>query len=172
MAVAYDATDGQNPNYGADINYYLKSAPTGDINLSILDAAGKTVRSLRATKDAGINRVWWDLRYAPLPSAILHTSPIYASWMKVPEKGRPTGGRMTLLASPGKYMVKLTVYHSSYNLLLTHEDKLYQGAVYQRDINRLYVRPKRKTPISNDQRICVTHATKQRIDSRIKNAGL
>jgi len=114
MAVAYDATDGRNPHYGADINYYLKSAAANDVNISVLDAGGKAVRSLHGTKDAGINRIWWDLRYDPLPSATLRTSPIYASWMKVPEKGRPLGGRMSLLASPGKYTIKLTVDGQDY----------------------------------------------------------
>jgi hypothetical protein len=34
--------------------------------------------------------------------------------MKVPEKGRPIGGRMSLLASPGKYTVKLTAGGQDY----------------------------------------------------------
>jgi photosystem II stability/assembly factor-like uncharacterized protein len=109
MAVAYDATDGQNPNYGADINYYLKSAPTGEVQVSILDANGKSVRDLRGTKNAGINRMWWDLRYSPSSEIVLRTPPMNASWMKVGERGRPIGGRMSLLAPPGAYQVKLTV---------------------------------------------------------------
>ena len=108
-AIAYDPTDGQNPLYGADINYYLKSIPAGDVRLTILDKNGKIVRIMHGTKNAGINRVWWDLRYAPLPKVVLRTSPIYASWMNIPEKGRSIGSRMSLLASPGKYTVKLIV---------------------------------------------------------------
>ncbi len=119
MAVAYDATDGENPPYGADINYYLKAPVTDNVQIAILDASGKTIRSLRGGKNAGINRVWWDLRYDPLPPAVLRTSPIYASWMKVPDRGRPVGGRTALLASPGKYTVKLTVAGKDYTQPLT-----------------------------------------------------
>ena len=119
MAVSYDATDGQNPQYGADINYFLKSAPGDDIQLSILDASGKVVRSLRAAKMPGINRVWWDLRYNPPPEITLHMPPIYASWMQIPEKGRPAGGRMALLAPPGTYQVKLSVGGHDYTRPLT-----------------------------------------------------
>jgi hypothetical protein len=109
MAVAYDATDGQNPPYGADINYYLKSIPEGDVRITIIDEKGQTIRTIPGTKNAGINRVWWDLRGAPSPEIVLRTSPIYASWMRVGPKGRPIGGRLSLLAPPGAYKVKLTV---------------------------------------------------------------
>ncbi len=62
---------GRNPTFGAPISYYLKDAST-EVALRIRDAAGTVVRELRgsdlrnATK-AGINRVYWDLRYQPLP---------------------------------------------------------------------------------------------------------
>src|SRR5216110_2174926 len=39
-ASADDPTAGQNPPYGAAINYYLKSAPRGDVSIKILDAQG------------------------------------------------------------------------------------------------------------------------------------
>jgi hypothetical protein len=119
MAVAYDATDGENPPYGADINYYLKTPATDNVQITILDETGKAIRNLRGAKNAGINRVWWDLRYDPLPSAVLRNSPIYGSWMKVPDRGRPLGGRMSLLASPGKYTVKLSVGGKDYTQPLT-----------------------------------------------------
>jgi hypothetical protein len=114
MAVAFDATDGDNPPYGADINYFLKSPATDDVQITILDDSSKAIRTLRGAKKAGINRVWWDLRYDPLPPAVLRNSPIYGSWMKVPDRGRPIGGRMSLLAPPGKYTVKLSVGEKDY----------------------------------------------------------
>jgi photosystem II stability/assembly factor-like uncharacterized protein len=55
---------GPNPAYGAMLNYYLKSAPQGDVKVSVTDADGKLVKQLVGTKDVGINRVAWDLRYA------------------------------------------------------------------------------------------------------------
>ena len=118
MAASYDPTDGRNPSYGADLNYYLNSAG-GDVQLSILDAKGDTVRKLRATDHVGINRVQWDLRYDPSGEIRLRTAPIFASWMRVPPQGRPGGGRINLLAMPGVYGVKLTVDGKDYTQKLT-----------------------------------------------------
>ncbi len=119
MAVSYDATDGQNPPYGADLNYYLGSVPSDDVQITILDAKGDTVRTLRGTKNIGINRVQWDLRFMPSDEIRLRTPPIYGAWMRVPPDGRQAGGRMTLLASPGVYTIKLTVGGKDYTQRLT-----------------------------------------------------
>jgi photosystem II stability/assembly factor-like uncharacterized protein len=119
LASSYDPTDGENPAYGADLNYYLKSAPAGDVSIAILDANGETVRTLRGTKTAGINRVQWDLRYSPSNEIRLRTAPIYGSWMKIPTEGRPAGGRIQLMASPGVYTVQLTVGGQTYKEQLT-----------------------------------------------------
>ena len=119
VAPSYDPAAGQNPPYGADINYYLKSAPPGDVRLAILDDRGEPVTTLRASKEAGVNRVWWDLRYAPTPQIRLRTPPIFASWMRVPPEGRPAGGRISLLAPPGTYTVKLSADGQDYTQKLT-----------------------------------------------------
>lgn len=52
-----------NPPYGAIISYYLKEE-TKDIRLLIKSAEGKTIRELKGVKEAGINRVVWDMRYS------------------------------------------------------------------------------------------------------------
>ena len=80
---------GDNPPDGAIIDYFLKSAPTGNIKLSIYDAENHLVREftdvppsfdkapanapeywfappLALTKNAGLNRFVWDLRYPPM----------------------------------------------------------------------------------------------------------
>jgi photosystem II stability/assembly factor-like uncharacterized protein len=51
-----------NPPYGAMIDYYLRAAPSGNVRITITDKSGKTVRELAGTKEAGVNRVVWDLR--------------------------------------------------------------------------------------------------------------
>jgi hypothetical protein len=61
---------GKNPTYGAAISYYL-SKPHTNVALRIRDASGTQVRELTAddlrdARGAGINRVYWDLRYQPL----------------------------------------------------------------------------------------------------------
>jgi photosystem II stability/assembly factor-like uncharacterized protein len=82
---------GQNPPYGAAINYWLKEpAPEpgperepdgekhskkGPIEVRILDEAGKMVRTIRGTNKAGVNRISWDLRYEPTTEVRLRTTP-------------------------------------------------------------------------------------------------
>jgi len=108
-----DQTQGVNPPYGASINYYLKAATEGDVKLEIKDANGQLVRTVDGTKDAGINRVWWDLTYEPSTEIKLRTKPVYAPWVKMGDDGtRPYpgfGGRIRVLVRPGPYNVTLKV---------------------------------------------------------------
>ncbi len=78
---------GANPPEGAMIDYFLKSAPPGDVRITILDSRGDLVRAVSsveppppkllanapeywfanppvATKHPGLNRFAWNLRYA------------------------------------------------------------------------------------------------------------
>ena len=52
---------GENPPRGAAIAYYLKSAPGGEVKITIADATGRAIRTLDGTSRAGINRVMWNL---------------------------------------------------------------------------------------------------------------
>ena len=113
---------GKNPSYGASLNYYLKSAPKGDVKIVILDEKGQTVRTLQGTKEPGINRIWWDLRYEPGKQAKLRTSPPYSPWVKPgPEGWRPMSerGEIRTLAAPGVYTMKLTVDGQEFSQKLT-----------------------------------------------------
>jgi len=118
-----DPCDGENPPYGASINYYLKSSPKEDIKITILDEKGQTIRTIQGTKKPGINRVWWDLRYEPSKEAKLRTSPLYAPHVRVGQKGwRPLptrGSRARILAAPGTYKVKLTIGEQEFSHKLT-----------------------------------------------------
>ena len=60
VSPAIDMTAGQNPTYGAPINYWLKSAPAGDVKVQIADASGQLLRTIDGTKRVGMNRVYWD----------------------------------------------------------------------------------------------------------------
>jgi hypothetical protein len=107
-----DPTAGQNPPYGASINYYLKAAPKADPSIKIVDADGKTVRTIRGTRTAGLNRVWWDLRTEQSKEVRLRTAPLYAPEIRLNAEGwraLPEGGRMNVLVPPGTYTVKLSV---------------------------------------------------------------
>lgn len=112
MSVDYDPTTGQNPPYGASINYYLKTAPSGDVKIRIEDANGQTVRTINGTKTVGINRVNWDLRGEQTKEVRLRTSPAYAPEIGNGKEGwrlAPDGARMSVLMPPGTYTVKLSV---------------------------------------------------------------
>jgi photosystem II stability/assembly factor-like uncharacterized protein len=58
---------GTNPAPGTAISYYLKSAPSGEVKLTISDYSGKVVRNLVGTGEVGLNRVQWNLRGDPPP---------------------------------------------------------------------------------------------------------
>ncbi len=107
-----DPTAGENPVYGASINYFLKAPLTGasPVKVTITDASGSLVRTLTGTNTAGVNRINWDLRYEPSAEVRLRTSPMYAAHIVPGPNGRlaPGTGTLSILAPPGTYTVKLS----------------------------------------------------------------
>ncbi len=98
---------GENAPRGTYISYYLKSASSGDVKISIADAAGKVIRTIDGTKQAGINRVSWNLAPNPPPAAA----------------GRGGGGGGGRGGPPavdaGTYIVTLTVNGKTYTKPVT-----------------------------------------------------
>jgi photosystem II stability/assembly factor-like uncharacterized protein len=85
---------GDNPGYGADINFWLDSVPGGKVQVQILDGSS-VIRTIDVKKPiAGINRVWWNLRYDAIKPA-----DDYVPW-------HDTGFRGPL-AVPGAYTVRV-----------------------------------------------------------------
>jgi len=70
-----DPTAGENPPYGASISYFLKTSAKADVKVRIEDASGQMVRTINGTRNAGINRLTWDLRDEPSREIRLRTSP-------------------------------------------------------------------------------------------------
>ncbi len=128
---------GENPPAGAVIDYWLPSATTAPVTLEILDAAGRVVRRVtsdstptrpagapqiarewlpspeRLTRDAGLNRFVWDLRYPAPP-----VSNVEYSIAGVAGRGTvalPEGP----LALPGGYRVRLRAAGESFTQPLT-----------------------------------------------------
>jgi photosystem II stability/assembly factor-like uncharacterized protein len=93
---------GPNPSYGALITYYLKDKPDDKttFKVEIFDQSGKLVQSLnRPTKEKGLNRVAWNLRFG---GAEVRQPP--------PEEETATGGPPRgPQALPGSYVVRLTL---------------------------------------------------------------
>lgn len=93
---------GENAPTGTSFNYYLKAAAQGDVKITISDYSGRVVRTLDGSKQAGLNRVQWNLRPTPPP--------------------RPAGmggggggfGGMAPAVDAGTYIVKLTVGGKDY----------------------------------------------------------
>jgi photosystem II stability/assembly factor-like uncharacterized protein len=54
-----------NPDFGAAVDYYLRAAPNDEVSVTIADARGAVVRTLKGTSRAGLNRVMWDMRIEP-----------------------------------------------------------------------------------------------------------
>ena len=99
---------GQNPQGGTAITYHLKSAPAGDVKITISNMRGEVVREIAGTRTPGINRVQWNL--SPNP-------PAGAAGGGRGGQGGGRGGRggqgapfvNTQAVAAGTYIVKLTV---------------------------------------------------------------
>ena len=52
---------GENAPRGAYISYHLRAAAGGDVKITISDVTGRVLANLNGTKEAGINRVLWNL---------------------------------------------------------------------------------------------------------------
>jgi photosystem II stability/assembly factor-like uncharacterized protein len=116
-----DPTIGENPEYGASINYWLATPAESDPTITILDDAGMLVRTLDGTNRAGVNRVHWDLEDQPNEAINLLTEYMYAPHLQVGPEGRPApgGSRISILRPPGEYTVRLTVDGQEFSQSLT-----------------------------------------------------
>jgi photosystem II stability/assembly factor-like uncharacterized protein len=93
---------GPNPPYGALITYYLKDKPDEKtkVKIEVIDEGGKVIRELaQVSKEKGLNRVAWDLRY---DGPRLRRQP-------TEEETAFTGGPRGPQVLPGTYTVRLIV---------------------------------------------------------------
>ena len=124
--------------YGAALTYYLSSAladtttPADStrrpkpVKIVVLGAQGDTVRTLEGERKPGLNRVWWDLRYAAPAVPKLRTPPPGKPFVRVgPDGTRPLVTwdlDLSLrgpLVAPGTYTARLTVGDSTGPVTLT-----------------------------------------------------
>jgi hypothetical protein len=104
----------------AEFLYTMASAPTDSVNVEILDAGGKVVRTMKATGRAGLNRATWDLRYdSPTQIGMRTVAPdnpdIWAEPRFKDKDTRPVvhwgiegAMRAGPLASPGNFTVRVS----------------------------------------------------------------
>ena len=117
---------------GADLTYYLPAAladtaaapdsahPRRAAKIVVLGASGDTVRVLEGERKAGLNRVWWDLRYTRPTVPKLRTPPPGKPFVHTgPDGTRPLVTWDLDLSlhgpfvSPGSYQVRLTLGDSA-----------------------------------------------------------
>jgi hypothetical protein len=100
---------GENPPYGADIDFALKSE-TPKVQVSIIGARDSTIRTLTVTGHPGLNRVWWDLRYEPGSAIVMQVPPLYEPWAPAHRNYAAYGTRIPPagpIVPPGTYTVSV-----------------------------------------------------------------
>lgn len=113
-----DPSGGTNPQYGAGISYWLKPPARGAVSISILDEAGKVVRTFPGTRTAGLNRVYWDLENTATRAPRMRTKPAFFPEFVMSRDGTRDAagfGSVSVLMPPGRYTVRLTVVDSTTN---------------------------------------------------------
>ncbi len=107
---------GQNPPYGASINYYLADHVQENPSIIILNQKGDTINKIEGSKQKGFNRVWWNLAHTSIVLPPLKTIPDQKNYIKLDSAGnRPLniydldiGPGLTPIKVPaGKYTVVL-----------------------------------------------------------------
>ena len=99
-----------NPPSIQPIQYYLKDRVNGEVKIDILDASGKLVQTLPATRRKGINKVYWNLRMTPPKTAQGGTK-------------MDGSGFLAPMVMPGSYTAKLKIGDKEYStpVVLLHD---------------------------------------------------
>lgn len=122
FAMFNDPSAGQDPAYGAVIQYWLKADAEKPVEIVITDAQGNKVRTLTHTGKAGINRINWDLREDPSMEITLRTLPQHADWIDMgKERTRKVPSlwpNVSPLVPPGNYTVTLQSGEQSFSSAL------------------------------------------------------
>lgn len=107
MSIMNDPSSGENPPYGAILNYWL--AEDDSAIFYIVDANQDTIRTLRQSGKAGMNRFAWDLMGEPSKQIQMRTAPRYADWVPLgKDRIRKVPPRIAVMAPPGTYTVHMS----------------------------------------------------------------
>ncbi len=110
---------GQNPAYGANLDFFLPDTNNKLVSFSIQDEKGKEIRKIIPKKvSTGLNRVMWNLRYERTITPKLRVDPDGVDWVKYNKDGwrqlrtwdlDVNAGKLGPLAVPGKYKAVLKI---------------------------------------------------------------
>ncbi len=107
-----DPAAGRSAPRGASLNYWLPQE-ADDLTLEILGDGGEIVASLdNPSRSEGLNRAWWDLRHTSSRAPRILTQPLEHAHVELGDSGdreAPDGRRVSPLALPARYTVRLTV---------------------------------------------------------------
>jgi len=138
---------GDNPPDGAIIDYFLKSAPEGDIKLAIYDARNRLVREFTdvpgsfdqappnapeywfapepaLSKMAGLNRFTWDLRYPPMKTMRYSYYGNTLDYIEYTGSDHAIPGKFPRELQPGPFVVP-----GQYSLVLTANGQTYRQSL-------------------------------------------
>lgn len=119
--------NGQNPPYGADINYYLKSKSTDSVQVLVLNQKGETVQTIKARNRVGINRIYWNLRLQEYEMPRLRTKPRGKDWVPLDTAGTRElfipdldigPGLTPPMVPPGEYTIVLKAHGKEFRQTL------------------------------------------------------
>jgi photosystem II stability/assembly factor-like uncharacterized protein len=117
-----DPAAGENPDYGAVIDFYVAEPSGGPVSVHIETESGEPVRTLSTRASRGLNRVVWNLRYEASSTPRLRTPALEHAHRDVGESGwrpAPDGGPVRPLAVPGTYRVRLVANDEEHTTTLT-----------------------------------------------------
>ena len=110
---------GQNPAYGANLDFFLPDTNAKEVTLKIQDMNGNEVRKIIPQKiTRGVNRVMWDLRYERTKTPKLRVNPRGVDWVTYNKDGwrqlrtwdlDVNSGKLGPKAVPGQYRAVLKV---------------------------------------------------------------
>lgn len=111
-------SNGRNPPYGADINYYLKEKQKDSVEFLVYNQKNELVQTINGVNKAGIQRVYWNLRHQDYEMPRLLTRPKEKSWVELDDKGGRNlfipdldigPGLTPTLVPPGAYTIVLKI---------------------------------------------------------------
>ena len=110
---------GQNPAYGANLDFFLPDTNVKEVTLKIQDMNGNEVKKIIPQKTTrGVNRVMWDLRYERTKTPKLRVNPRGVDWVTYNKDGwrqlrtwdlDVNSGKLGPKAVPGQYRAVLKV---------------------------------------------------------------
>lgn len=122
MQLLPDASTGEDPSYGASINFWSNN-DKDSVKLFITGAAGDTVKTFKMKSKPGINRVWWDLRGKETKSITMRTLPIAGEWVAM-DRNRTRSAYISspfrsYLVPPGKYGISMVAGDQKFSSSIT-----------------------------------------------------